>query len=90
MKKHCQETLAEQDRITEQQKTLLETTLNELQTSRGNAQELQSKVDKLTANLKASGARPTAHPETQTEPTINTLIIKNVPADGKLRFGKNN
>ena len=91
MKKHCEKMLADKDKITEQQRIIIESTLGELEASKGNAQELQNKVDKLTEKLKVAGARPA--PSTSAsldeEPTINTLVIKNVPTDGRLRFGLN-
>jgi hypothetical protein len=94
MKKHCKEKLAEKDKLTEQQKTVIETTLDELEASKGNAQELQNKVDNLTVRLSEFTTRPitaTTDQGTQTdEPTINTLTIKYVPTNGKLRFGVNN
>jgi len=82
--------LEAKERLTEQQQTLLETTLNQLEASKGDVKELQNTVERLTQQLKEAGTKlPTRTQETQTdEPTVRTQII-NTHDHGKVRFGIN-
>jgi hypothetical protein len=83
LKREAQAQLFNKEQINEQQRILLENTLNKL-SSAVNAEQLPILVANLRRQILAIGQTPNL-----ITPQTKTFIVKNIPEDGKYRWGVN-